>query len=708
MATPRHPHLPVLAAAIGAGLAVGAACGPAGSAPELQPVEDRIVAVGQEVVVLLAATDRDGDELRYSFSAEVPDIDARGRITHLPLGAGEFRWTPLASDVGLWPFDFTVSDGHHTDTVTALIDVRSAVGENSAPRFLHPQGMGTTLNLDRDSCIAVELEVVDSDSAEVRLEELEPRIEGAELTQTSGLGGQWRWCPSAQQVAADDRYTVHFAADDFDNPRTVHPYLIVLRRPSKPDCPGEPPVVAHSPADLSSLVGLTLRADVSDDKGLKREPLLYYSTTRPANPPDLASMIQVSMELESGTMKSGRWRARVPNPVAGLSTGATRQLYYVIVAVDDDDPVGSCDHLTQAPASGAFQMTITNPGGAGGAPLCEPCTHDVQCGGASDLCVRVGTGSDAYCLGSCTSSSQCPSGTTCSSAAITSVEGKSGRQCVPLSSDCSDPGGAACEDDDWEDNDTLEQALSRPLLGKGTHDLVSCPAASGTGDDEDFFAIAVHLDTQLRLRLEGGSNTDLDLALYTASGSLIASSVSFTSIEEITACLTPGTYVIRVFAWGTGRNPYKLTVQRTVQSCGPVCEDDENEDDDNAGQARATNIWPSPHVSTTQAICSGDDDWYRVELFNSEILVVDLTFEQTSSAEDLDIHLYAANGTTNLTPCSPEQAHLCDLGNGQSGTSNEHFEWQAPSSGCAPCTRYVVVRGFDGSENLYDISIGVK
>jgi hypothetical protein len=162
-----------------------------------------------------------------------------------------------------------------------------------------------------------------------------------------------------------------------------------------------------------------------------------------------------------------------------------------------------------------------------------------------------------------------------------------------------------------------------------------------------------------------------------------------------------------VVAWSPAENPYQLTFTRTPTTCAATCEADENEDDDDAGEARPTEIFPDPHVSTTQSICPGDDDWYQAEVFSGETLVVDLTFEQTASNEDLDIHLYNPAGTTDLTPCTPEEPELCALGNGQSGDSDEHFEFAVPN-GCSPCTYHVVVRGFDDSQNLYDISIQVE
>ena len=698
---------PLLSLAPALWLLAGGGCGPDGDPPRLEPVGDQVVAVNQELVLVLAATDSDGDELSYGYDADVPDIDGRATITSLPVGSGEFRWTPLAADVGVWTFHFTVSDGHHETTVSAHIDVRSAVGENSAPSFLHPQGNGTTLNLDGASCLELDVEVLDSDSTEVRIAQEEPLVEGAELEQVSGLTAIWRWCPSEVQIAADDRYSALLSADDGDNPKTVHPYLVVLRRPTKPDCPGEPPVIAHTAADASTLVGLELEADISDDRGLKREPLLYYSGSAPSDPPDLASMTQVNMALQSGDMRDGRWRARVPNPVAGLPSGARRDLYYLIVADDDDDPAGSCDHVTEMPRNGAYSMTITNPGGQGGAGLCEPCTHDVQCGGTGDHCVRIGTEAEAYCTRACGGSTPCPSGYACSADPVESVGGQSARQCIPTSADCTNLGGDLCADDSREDNDSLAQAQQKPLLASGPHDLVSCPAPAGTGDDEDWFEIGIDSDTRVTVTLAGGSQSDLDLGLYRSDGSLIDSSLSYSSDEEVSACVDGGFYLVRVFAWSAAENPYQLTFTRSPTTCAAVCEADENEQDDGPTQARPTDLFPDPYLSTTQSICPDDDDWFEAEVFTGDLLLVDLTFEQSSSGEDLDVHLYSPNGTTDLTPCTPEDPGQCDLTNGQSADSDEHFEFTVPA-GCSPCRYYVVVRGYDGSQNLYDISMQVE
>jgi len=686
------------------------ACGGGGSPPALQPISDQQVAVGSELVLELIGTDADGDDLSYDFHADVPDIKTRATITQRPDGTGLFRWTPLAADVGPWFFDFTVSDGSNTETVTIQIEVKSAVGVNSAPVFREPLGTGTTLDLTQQSCLDLDIVVEDQDSASVVIAQDDPVIDGATLTATGGLTGTWHWCPTPEQIAADDRYTLTLSADDLSNPKTTKHYLIVLRKAPKPDCPGNGPVINHTAENVSTLVGLTIDASISDDLGLKVEPLLYYSLTAPSTPPNLGSMTQVSMLLISGNMQSGTWAADVPNPVVNLNTGDMRTVYYVIVAQDDDDPTGDCDHVTQAPTTGTYQMTVTNPGGTGGAGVCTACTADVQCGDSTDLCVRVGTGGDSFCLQSCTSSAECPTDYTCSASAVTSVNGASGKQCVPNSNDCSNPGGGStCTDDAYEDNDSRTQASTRPALNPGDYDLVSCPAGGGdTGDDEDWFKIVLTGDAQVDVEILGDEVSDLDLALYDNNGVAIDTSVSLTSYEQVGACLPAGTYYIRVYAWGPVENSYLLSYTRTSQSCTATCVDDADEPDDNASSARVVSyseLYPGPYTSNSM-MCSNDDDWIRVHLINGDRLIVDLYFTQANSQQDLDLHWYR-NGT-DLTPCSPSSPGTCDPAYGQSATSNEHAEYIVTDPACTlsnQCIYYVVVRGWDGSQNSYDIEI---
>lgn len=697
----RSRHLVTLAAPVAAmTLVVGVACGPTGQPPVLDPLENQVAYVGSEFTLELSASDGDLDELHFDFRPDVPDIRQRAAIRPYGPSRAVFQWTPNAADVGVHFIDFTVTDGSFTETETITIEVKASVGVNDAPIFREPLGTGATLDLSSKSCIELRIVVEDPDTPEVFIDHEPPRIEGAELIQETGFTARWKWCPTREQIATMDRWALTLSADDGDNPKTVKNFLVVLRKPPLANCPGEAPVIAHTPADESTLVGLTIVAEISDAEGLKSEPLFYYTLTPPASPPDLGSMTQLTMVRLDGDMKSGTWGADVPNPVASDPPGTSKTLYYVIVAGDNDDPEGDCDHVTQAPAVGTYQMNVTNPGGSGGLALCQECTADVQCGGPGDNCLRMGSEGKSYCFKACSSDTECPAGYYCSITMMTSVDGASARQCIPETYRCStQTTPLSCTDDAYEENDTREVASGQTALVPGTYSsLRSCPAGS-SGDDEDFYKIEITADSQVTASISGGTATDLDLALLDATGTVLSRSESTTSMESVTKCLSPGTYYLRVYAWGTGENSYSLTFQRQAASCAAACVDDPEEPDDNYQSARRVDT-AYPYRSQTNAICSGDDDWYRVYLNANQTIYVTLAFTQTNAQEDLDVLLY--RGTTNLIPCSEADPSGCSS-NGQSATSNENFQYTVASAGYY----YVVVHGWNGSANLYDICIGV-
>jgi hypothetical protein len=689
---------PVLAsAAIALALA---ACG-GGAAPELAAITDQRVAVGQELTIELFATDADGDALDYTFaSAGLADLATRATITKTEAGTGLFRWRPLAADVGTQRIDFTVSDGDGSDTETVTVEVKSAIGDQTVPVFRQPLGTGTTLDLSVRPCLDLDIVVEDQDSTDVAITALDPLIAGAELTQTTAFTATWHWCPSREQSGSDEPFTLILSADDGDNPPVIKNYLIVVRAGPQ-NCPGDGPVVTHTAENVSQLVDLTIDATVTDDLGLRDAPLLYWTTSAPTTPPDLGAMQQVTMLQISGDARSGVWAGDVPNPVATMPMGSMATVYYVIVAADDDDGSGACDHETQAPATGTYQMRVTNPGGQGNLGVCASCSADVQCGGVNDNCVRVGN--DDFCLKACQTQADCPANYTCPTAPVTSVGGAMARQCQPLSGSCTTM--QACTDDNRENNDTRAQAGALPALAPGTIQAVSCPLPDGSNDDEDYYKFVLTADSSVTFTLSGMSVSDLDLALYDNAGTRLAAATGSSSMETITQCLVPGTYFIRVYAFGAGAmNAYSLTYARTAMTCPVACVDDASEPDDDAMHARSI-TYPS-YTSTMNKICTDDDDWFKVLMFDGEVITADVTFTQATSAQDLDVHWYNSAGT-NTTPCSPATPGTCNLANGQSADSNERFTFTAPAACSTLCTYYLVVRGYDHATNSYDITISV-
>lgn len=686
-------------------LATAVACG-GGRAPELSGLGDQVAQVGTELKIDLAGTDPDGDRLsyRYRTASALAELADRATVTVSPSGAGVFRWTPTASDVGEHAFDFIVSDGDHDTTVTVSIDVRSAIGAATAPVFRQPLGSGTTVNLTAKPCVELSIVIEDQDTAQVSLAMEEPIIEGAQLSQTTGSAAAFTWCPTKEQEA-ENRRTLVISADDGDNPKTIKNYLLVLRGGSTQGCPGPAPVIAHTPENVTTIVGLTVDATVTDDKGLKTAPLFYYSLAAPGAPPNLAQMIQLDTLKLSGTSTNAVYAADVPNPVATLPAGSMRTLYYVFVADDDDDVTGNCDHTTTSPV---YQMTVTSSGAAN-QPICAACTSDAQCG-AGDLCVYMGSMGASYCLQGCAGG--CPTGYACSATPLTSVNGASARQCVPQSGSCEMPSGQ-CVDDANEDDDSRSQASANAAadgpLGAGTSDFVSCPKvnppASGSQVDDDWFQLVTTADTRVDLWLYGSGESDLDLHLYRADGSVLTKSTSLEADENIVRCLPAGTYYVKVNGYDAVRSEYLIDQVRTAETCVTSCTDDAREDDDTYSQARPT-TFPN-HTSTGNTTCPNDDDWYKVRLFTGDHLELDLAFTQSNAAQDLDLHLYKGE-FTDLWPCSPSNPSTCSVAHGQSATSNEHAEYDVPAGCESGCDYYVVVRGYDGSKNAYGITISIQ
>ncbi len=679
-------------------MATAVAC-TGGNAPELDGLSDQVAQVGTELKLDLNGTDADGDRLTYKFhAADLTDIDNRASMTVSPSGVGVFRWTPLAADVGQHAFDFTVSDGDNDTTVTITIDVKSAIGGATAPIFRQPLGTGTTINLGKAQCIDLDVVVEDQDTAQVDITEQEPKIEGATLTQQDGQTATWHWCPSRAQEG-DDRYTLVLAADDGENPKTIKNYLIVLRgMGGNTNCPGDVPVISHTASNQTTRLDLTPTATITDDKGLKDAPLFYYSFTDPgATQVDLSTMTQLTTTKVSGSNTSGTWAPALPNPVANAPDGTTKDIWYVFVADDNDDLMGNCDHTA---TSAVYKMTVT-AGGSSTAGLCSACTADSQCGTGNE-CVYMGSMGDSYCLQAC---GGCPTGYTCSASKIYSVDGAMAYQCVPESGSCQAPTGQ-CTDDLYEENDSRSEASANPAFAADLYDMSSCPSTTNSyGQDDDWMKIVLTEDSRVDLEISGDGASDLDLHLYRSDGTVITKSTSYTSDEAINTCLKAATYYVKVNGYGHAKSDYLFLYDHTPESCNTSCVDDSAEDDDTFSQARTT-TYPT-YSATNQQICSNDDDWYKVRLYDGETLTMDLAFTQATSANDLDIHLY--KDFTDLWPCSPDNVSGCSTAHGQSATANEHAVYTVPTGTCTSgCDYYVVVRGWDGATNTYGITLSVE
>jgi hypothetical protein len=534
-------RLPIALLAVAA---LTTACKEDNQAPVVAPVEAQAVAVGDTLTVNVFASDKDGDALTYTFAAPgVPGVESSASIVAATDGTGGlFTFEPTAEQVGTHIFDFVVSDGSTDVTVSTTIAVTGSGGSGTAPQFKRPLSQGTVLDLVESDCSEFDVEVEDPDSESILLTQAAPTIVGSTLdVSPGGFDGRWSWCPSREQKDTSDQWSMTLSADDGDNPPTLKEFTIVLRKPSGEGCPGEFPDITHDVGDFNTVLDLEIVAQVSDDIGIPGQPVVLYSFEDPGNPVqfDLLSNV-ATMELTDGDNRSGTWTGRIPNPVANEPEGSSATLWYLIQVSDNDDEDGDCDHRTDAPPVGAYQVSVTNSGGSGGAGLCESCSADVQCGEDGDHCLPSSEG-DATCGRAC--EDDCPEGYVCGPASTTSVDGAMGRQCVPESGSCDGGGsGGDCEDDPAEDDDNPQQAGALPPLDEGEYLGTLCP------DDEDWLLFELPQEAVIEATLTGPADEDLDLALTNEDGELIASSLGGTSEESIvSACQPAGEYFVRVY-----------------------------------------------------------------------------------------------------------------------------------------------------------------
>jgi hypothetical protein len=527
-----------------------------GEPPTLVALDQkRVVAVGETLVIVLFGNDPDGGDVEYGFSTDAPNLEGSVTIARRPDGTGLFTWAPRATHVGEWAFDFHVSDGHHKTKLPIPIEVRGAVGEGTQPIFRRPLGHGAVLPLARQDCIELDIELDDQDSPSVLLTQEPPLAPGATLTtDANGLRGTWTWCPRKERVQGVATYKLRLAADDGDNPKVIKDFTIAVRKRTSiasMDCPSSPPVLEHTPKDFQTVRDLELSAAIHDDHGLASAPLVLYSTEPPGDPVDLSKMQMVEMQLVSGNRRDGSWRAVVPNPLASAQAGGNTDLYYMFTVVDADDADGgACNHVVDIPTRGTHRISVTRPADAGnddakerGLAECEPCSGDIQCGTAADLCIRPATGGDSFCSRAC-DDEQCAEGFVCSAAPVESVDGERAQQCVPEVGHCQ--GGMndkpVCNSD--ASNRSIELATTLAPGDRPTQTM--CPESGKVV--HHWYRLPIEQPLQLAASLSAADGLDFSLALVNENGLQIAVSDGLESSEAVSSCLLPGTYYLNVSA----------------------------------------------------------------------------------------------------------------------------------------------------------------
>ena|GEM_PF-2924313 len=200
--------------------------------------------------------------------------------------------------------------------------------------------------------------------------------------------------------------------------------------------------------------------------------------------------------------------------------------------------------------------------------------------------------------------------------------------------------GRECADDEFEPNDSIGGAQTvrtdMPIDGR------LCTA------DPDWFVLR-QVPAGNRITAELTFNDalgDLDMELYRAGSSVpLLTSASLDNNERIEYDASfAGNYYFRVKAKAADTNVYTLRAN-IRENPTAVCLDDGFEPNNTASAAtRAPNV--TGNLAPSLSICSGDNDWYVINLGPNEGLAAEIGFQPEA---DLDFKLYAPGSTSATT-----------------------------------------------------------
>ncbi|MCP4872219.1 MAG: hypothetical protein GY898_26245, partial [Proteobacteria bacterium] len=224
-----------------------------------------------------------------------------------------------------------------------------------------------------------------------------------------------------------------------------------------------------------------------------------------------------------------------------------------------------------------------------------------------------------------------------------------------LTSDDSTPGNgydllvfgttSPCTSDSYEPNDAPFTAAG-PLAAGAYPGLHACLA------DEDWFEIDLTAGEELTVDLSFAHiEGDIDMEVFDSAANSVGLGNSSTDNESVTyTAATTGTYLLQVLLFSDSGsvvgNPYDLDVAITPP---PACPSDSLEPNDSQITGAPVTDGSYPGLSA----CTGDDDWYLLELLAGETLELDLIFSHAEGnidvvvVDDLGNELASSSTTTD-------------------------------------------------------------
>lgn len=343
--------LPILLLLTGCGDAISG-----GDPPHMDPVPDHVALVGQELVLVVTASDPEGGPLDF-FIAGRPET-----ATFLAYDDGNtavFRWTPEAADAAtggkVYEVEFIVKDkGGLWDSERVQITVYPAW----APTFIGPTGH--VLNLAKEKQIEFLVQVKDDGASRIDVTVLEG-FEGAYIEPHGKKGAYFYWKPTDDQIAEKAYWYVRFSATGYAMEAggevalytLEHVIAIVLINREQGGCVGTPPSVVLTPlGDQHGQGGYPITAGITDAESFVGSATAFWTTGDPGNGPwQTVPLVAGGGDVFTGTLPA----------VSGA--GAGRFVYYYLEAWDDDDWAGAaCDHSARVPKAGALSFVAYGPG----------------------------------------------------------------------------------------------------------------------------------------------------------------------------------------------------------------------------------------------------------------------------------------------------------------------------------------------------------
>jgi len=336
-----------------------------GDPPHMDPVPDHVALVGQELVLVVTASDPEDGPLDF-YIAGRPET-----ATFLAYEDGKtavFRWTPEAADAETggktYEVEFIVKDkGGLWDSERVQITVYPAW----APTFLGPTGY--VLNLAKEKQIEFLVQVKDDGASRIDLTVLEG-FEGAYTEPHGKKGVYFYWKPTEEQIAQKAYWYVRFSATGYamEGGAEValytleHVVAIVLINREQGGCVGTPPSVVLTPlGDQHGQDGYPISAGISDAESFVASATAFWTTGDPETGPwQAVPLVGGANDAYTGSLPT----------VSGA--GAGRFVYYYLEAWDDDDWAGAaCDHVARVPKAGSLSFVAYGPGNE------DACLEDV-------------------------------------------------------------------------------------------------------------------------------------------------------------------------------------------------------------------------------------------------------------------------------------------------------------------------------------------